>query len=136
MSVGNDVINLVGVPFLNGGRNPQVGLDCWGLVMEAYFRLTGNRLPDFRIDAMDADRIAGEILNQETSPAWELFDKPGIGRVVVIKNHPRFKNHTGLCISDTRFIHTMGKMNAVIDRLNSPAWRNRIYGYYRWMKEK
>jgi len=36
---------LVGVPYLRGGRDPEVALDCWGLVMvDAECR--GLRLPD------------------------------------------------------------------------------------------
>ena len=40
---------LVGVPFVDGGRDPGKGLDCWGLVREAYKRITNREMADFDI---------------------------------------------------------------------------------------
>lgn len=37
---------LIGVPFLDGGRDPGEGLDCWGVVLEFYRRRFGVNVPD------------------------------------------------------------------------------------------
>ena len=47
----------IGVPFLDGGRDPSVGLDCWGLflLVEKEF---GISVPDFTIPCDDAESIS------------------------------------------------------------------------------
>ena len=57
-----DVHDLIGKPFVSGGRDVEIGMDCWGLVMEIYMRY-GVRLPDFKVDAFAfnaIDALAGE----------------------------------------------------------------------------
>ncbi len=56
--------DLIGVPFVDGGRSPDTGLDCWGLALEIY-RRAGVALPDFKISAMDAATINAELSANE-----------------------------------------------------------------------
>ena len=37
--------DLIGIPYVDYGRDPHKGLDCWGLAMELY-RRRGIQLPD------------------------------------------------------------------------------------------
>ena len=41
-----EISDLIGVPFVSRGRDPKIGLDCWGLVMEIGRRM-GKNIPDF-----------------------------------------------------------------------------------------
>ena len=41
-----DYSDLIGVPFKNQGRDKNIGLDCYGLVMEVYKKL-GIQLPEY-----------------------------------------------------------------------------------------
>ena len=52
--------DLIGLPFIDGGRDPSVGFDCWGLSTEV-FRRYGIELPDYKISCEDASRISRQI---------------------------------------------------------------------------
>lgn len=121
------------IPFVDGGRD-ESGVDCWGCVMLAYKILTGKDLPDFKVGAMNVRKIFAIVNHQDAFGDWVQVDGPSRGVVVVIKNHPEFVNHTGLCIDDKNFIHSMKKMGTVVDRLSSILWKNRIHAYYRYAR--
>ncbi len=124
------VLDLIGIPFLDKGRDPKKGLDCWGLVRCAYLVLRNVDLPDFQICAYNTREVGKEIDYQCVYGKWNKVGGPETGCIVVIKNHPRIVNHAGTCIDDERFIHTMKKTGSVIERLDHPLWKNRIVGYY------
>ncbi|MBW8001777.1 MAG: NlpC/P60 family protein [Planctomycetes bacterium] len=124
--------NLIGIPFVNKGRDPKLGLDCWGLVIHCYSILKGVQLPDFQICALDSKKVGDEISYQCLYGKWNKVEGPETGCVVVIKNHPKIVNHAGLCIDDKTFIHTLKKTGSVIERIKHPLWSNRIVGYYRY----
>ncbi len=48
--------DLIGIPYVDYCREPQKGLDCWGLAMELY-RRRGIKLPDNLFDHQDAKLI-------------------------------------------------------------------------------
>lgn len=127
------VEELVGVPFVDGGRDFRTGLDCWGLVREAYKRVNRAELPDFKICAFHSAIINLQINDQASlRNVWQKIEKPERGCLVLIKNHPRFINHIGLCVDEQHFIHTLKKLNAVIEPLNHPLWKRRTRGFFRY----
>ena len=73
--------DLIGVPFVDGGRDPKSGLDCWGLVKEA-FRRQGCEVPDYHISAIEAADIAGTMKRQEDD--WISLDGPRVGCLVLL----------------------------------------------------
>ena len=123
--------DLVGVPFVNGGRNVAEGLDCWGLVMEV-FRQYGITLPDFTIDTFAyqaIDALAGEEIE---SRKWEEVYNPtdrDVPLVILMRMHPNLITHAGVLLRSNRIIHTMKCTGVVISRLI--AFKSRIAGYYR-----
>jgi cell wall-associated NlpC family hydrolase len=120
--------DLIGIPFKDGGRN-KAGYDCWGLVCEV-FRRIGIELPDYKISCEDASRINQEISIQRKE--WRRCEGPiPVPALVVIRfNEVEFCNHTGVYIGNGRFIHTREKIGVNIDRIDSPAWKRKIEGYY------
>ena len=58
--------DLIGVPFVDGGRDAKSGLDCWGLVKEV-FRRQGYEVPDYHISAIEAADIAGVDASRQTA---------------------------------------------------------------------
>lgn len=120
-------VDLIGRPFENGGRGPH-GFDCWGLVREVYAR-RGVLLDDYRIDAMDFPAVGAEIDQQRVK--WVEVAKPEPYCIVLIRfNSPSHPNHIGVCLDKNHFIHAREKAGVCIDRLDSPAWRHRIEGFY------
>lgn len=130
----NDIYDLLGVPFIDGGRDYTIGLDCWGCVMIACKILINKDLPDFKICAKDAEKVGKKIEAEQLFGPWTEIGGPESGALVVIRYHPVFKNHTGVCIDDKKFIHALDKTGVVVGSLESIAWKKRIAGYYRYAR--
>ncbi len=117
--------DLIGVPFVDGGRDKS-GLDCWGLVKEA-FRRQGCEVPDYHISAVEAADIAGTMKRQEDD--WVRLNGPHVGCLVLLRLTPGlWANHVGIYIGDGRFLHAYLPTGVCIDRLR--RWQSRIVGYY------
>jgi cell wall-associated NlpC family hydrolase len=127
-----DFQDLIGVPFVDGGRDVSTGLDCWGLVAEI-FRRSGIDLPDYQISAADCLRIAQEIETERLTGRWNKHEYPlvPIPAIVVMRyNKPGIWNHTGVYLGGGRFLHTREKIGVTIERVDSPIWQRRIEGFY------
>ncbi len=119
--------DLIGLPFIDGGRNPTVGLDCWGLSTEV-FRRYGITLPDYKISCEDASRIHSEV--NEQRPWWRRCEGDIPIPALVVIRFTVYCDHTGVYIGQGRFIHTRKRIGVNIDRIDNPAWANRIEGFY------
>lgn len=118
--------DLIGAPFVDGGRDPKTGLDCWGLVKEA-FRRQGCEVPDYHISAIEAADIADTMKRQEDD--WIRLDGPRAGCLVLLRLTPGlWANHVGIYIGDGRFLHAYLPTGVCVDRLR--RWQSRIVGYY------
>lgn len=128
-----DVADLVGIPFVSKGRNPETGLDCWGLVMEVGRRM-GKNIPDFYVDAMDSKQIGA--IKSFAEKDWTQIDKPETGVIVGIRLDraclPDVTQHFGVCLDRRRFIHTMQDTGVIITDLNHRFFKNIITGFYHW----
>ena len=123
-----DVTDLIGKPFVDGGRGAD-GYDCLGLVREIY-RRAGVDFPDYTGCCYDFEKFYRGFL--EERPRWtrhELPDVP-VPAVVAIRFNAPMVNHIGVYIGEGKFIHTREKTGAVIELVESPAWKRRIEGYY------
>src|SRR5690606_39227126 len=102
---------------------------------EFFLRAAGIALP-LHPAPTDRGDLIQEIVTRETStPAWEPLAVPGPLAVVLLRTHPRYPgmvNHLGVCLGSVNFLHIMRARRAVIERLDSPLWRDRIEGFYRW----
>jgi cell wall-associated NlpC family hydrolase len=124
--------DLVGIPFVDGGRDPATGLDCWGIVMAAMRKL-GKEVPDFKISCWAVRDIAGAFAIAVLD--FEKAEGPAEGTIVAMAQdpeHPDTVQHFGVCIGGGRFLHAMEKIRSCAPRLDHPFWKNRIRGYYRW----
>ncbi len=54
------VADLIGVPFLEFGRNPEIGLDCYGLCIECA-RRNGKILKDVALQKFDKNKVQNTI---------------------------------------------------------------------------
>ncbi len=126
--------DLIGKKFVNGGRDVQTGMDCWGLVMEVYRRY-GITIPDFTVDAFAfhaIDLLAGEAMVERV---WEEVCHPYSREaplVVLMRMHPELITHAGVFVGNKRIIHTM-KGTGVIMSHTAPL-QSRIAGYYRYVQ--
>lgn len=132
-----DYNDLIGVPFVNHGRDITQGLDCYGLVVEVYRRM-GIILPEFNADWDDCQKINGIIRGEAGKPTWKRCRPPlPTPCVVAIRmgTPPGIVNHTGVYIGNRKFIHTRAKIGVCVNRIDSPAWRGVIEAFYEYVGE-
>ena len=110
---------LIGIPFVNGGRDVATGVDCWGLVMHVY-GLYDVGLPDFTVDAFAyqaIDALAGDsIVSRCWHPVLSIHTaKPPV--VALMRIHHRWTNHAGVYVGDNTVLHTTEKTGVVRSKL-------------------
>ena len=124
-----DYRELIGVPFVNGGRTPQEGFDCWGLTRYIFEHYHGIVLPDYRIDCYNASAINSNILG-ETKKKWTKIEEPTSPCVIVMRFNSPIANHVGVYLGKGDFIHTAEKMGVNINSIFLPYWKRHIDGFY------
>jgi cell wall-associated NlpC family hydrolase len=105
--------DLVGTPYHYGGRSPQTGFDCSGLVYYAHLQ-AGLRLPRTSYGQF---KVTEPIALRHLQPGDLVFFRLS-----------RYKiSHVGIYIGHHHFIHapSSGK-DVTIDDLNDPYWRKRF----------
>lgn len=109
-------LGLLDTGYQFGGRNPEAGLDCSGMVSYIVEQISGRRLPH------NAAQIAGITRPIETS---EL--RPG--DLVFFNTMRRPHSHMGIYMGDGRFIHAPSSRGKVrIERLDNSYFRPRLDG--------
>lgn len=122
--------DLIGLPFIDGGRDPSIGLDCWGLIMEVTRRM-GIELPDYHIQCFDAESIISQVKKDRNK--WTKVTAPSKGCIVGMARSVEFPdsiNHFGVCINSNTFLHSVEKAGVVSTRVNNSLFKKSIKGYY------
>lgn len=127
-----EVKDLLGVPFVDGGRDIKKGVDCWGLFVEVMRRF-GYQVPDYKVSCFDAESIGG--IYQAGVGAWQRVGAAAPGLAVAMATHeaaPDMIQHFGVAISSRTFIHTLEKTGVIITKFSDPFFSRKIKGFYRW----
>lgn len=127
-----DVFEYMDIPFVNGGRSRESGLDCWGLVCLVYREKLGLDLPPHpEADADNGEQVRS-LIAQDEAESWREVDRADRreGDVVVlrVKGLPW---HVGVLVDPLRFVHTSRVKGVCVERLESVHWASRIVGYRR-----
>lgn len=121
----DNLMSLVGVPFVYGGRGPE-SFDCYGLIMECASR-SGIVLPDF---GFTSDQALASAMMGATMPQWALT--PPAGSAIVLMRTGRYICHVGFMLDEDRMIHTWEHSGGVtIQRIQE--WKHRIVGFYKYV---
>jgi cell wall-associated NlpC family hydrolase len=127
------VSDLIGIPFKDRGRT-IAGVDCYGLMLMALNRY-GITVPDIDVSCYATKEISDIV--KEQKPSWIRVETPEPGDVILMNNdndHPEVSQHVGVYVGDGRFIHALEKIGVCICKMDSPLWKTRIEGVYRWNK--
>jgi cell wall-associated NlpC family hydrolase len=109
-------LGLLDTGYRFGGRNPEAGLDCSGMVSYIVEQVSGQRLPH------NAAQIAAR-----TRPITVGELQPG--DLVFFNTLNRRHSHMGVYMGDGRFIHAPSSRGRVrIERLDNPYFAKRIDG--------
>ncbi|WP_242533492.1 C40 family peptidase [Niveibacterium umoris] len=119
-SMGNDVVvfavSLVDTGYRFGGRNPEAGLDCSGMVSYVMEQVAGVRLPH---NAAEIAARARPVDREKMRP----------GDLVFFNTMRRPFSHMGIYIGDGRFVHAPSTNGAVrIERLDTAYFAQRFDG--------
>lgn len=117
--------DLVGKPFLRGGRGPDA-YDCWG-VLQCVLRRLGHTPTDFP--------SRPELLRYALQDEWQPLEKheirPGDG-ILLRSIDPAYEWHVGLVLDRCWMLHAADGIGVVTERFDSPAHVRRIAGFYRF----
>jgi NlpC/P60 family putative phage cell wall peptidase len=124
----------VGTPFHHQGRQPGLGMDCIGVIVEAG-KVFGVREP--------------EVPRYSRQPNWEEFigsiERAGLREInpedvrqgdVLVFKVGRNQPHVALLAADDRIIHAHMGIKRVVEAGLSKAWRSRIVKVYRFPGEQ
>jgi cell wall-associated NlpC family hydrolase len=109
-------LGLLDTGYRFGGRNPDAGLDCSGMVSYIVEQITGRRLPH------NAAKIA-----ELTRPIPVSLLQPG--DLVFFNTAKRRHSHMGIYMGEGKFVHAPSSRGRIrIERLDSPYFGPRIDG--------
>ncbi|AMO36807.1 C40 family peptidase [Thauera humireducens] len=109
-------LGLLDTGYRFGGRNPEAGLDCSGMVAWIVENISGKRLPH------NAAQIADRTRPIELSQLQP-------GDLVFFNTMKRRHSHMGIYIGDGRFVHAPSSRGSVrVERLDSRYFAPRIDG--------
>jgi len=120
----------VGIPYKEKGRDLN-GVDCWGLVRLVYDEQFNIKLPSFTTEYHQEDTLRIQELFSQYKEGWVQVDEPSEGTAVLFRVFG-MESHIGIAISSTHFLHAREGYESAIESFNSPQWRNRILGYYKY----
>ena len=115
---GNDVVmfalGLIDTGYRFGGKNPEAGLDCSGMVTYIYGRAAGVKVPG---NAADIAKRGRTISRDRLRP----------GDLVFFNTRNFSASHVGIYIGDDRFVHAPSSQGRVrIDHLGATYFAQRF----------
>jgi cell wall-associated NlpC family hydrolase len=112
----HEAVRQVGTAYHYGGRSPETGFDCSGLVAHAFEEAWGLELP----------RTA-QALAKAGKPVRRADLRPG--DLVFYNTRNRPYSHVGIYIGEGRFVHAPRRGAKVrIESLETRYWRSRFNG--------
>ena len=127
------VDDLIGVPFVGKGRDKH-GFDCYGLAKEV-FRRYGCEIPEYYAEWDNNDACTEFAHKSMNGGLWRRLEEPKEPCLMAIRFGVKrgIVNHSGVYIGNGMFIHTRERTGVCIEKINSPAWRGLIEGYYEYI---
>lgn len=124
----------VGVPFLDHGRTPATGWDCWGLWRHVGASAGLGVLPDYgesydRADGEGAQKVAAAI--DLYLGSWRRLSAPRPGSMLVFRRFGR-AFHVGFALDRCEMLHVhRGAIGGtVIERFDGLVWGRLLDGAF------
>ena len=109
-------IGMIGIRYTFGGRNPDTGFDCSGLVRYVFDRVTGRSLPH---NSFEMARMGTSVSQHELQP----------GDLVFFNTRGQRFSHVGIYVGEGRFIHAPSRGGRVhIVNMGDRYWVSRFNG--------
>lgn len=112
-----EALNLVGTPYRMGGRRPDTGLDCSGLVRHVYKQTHNIELPH---NAREISLRGEPVARSELQP----------GDLVFFNTLGRPFSHVGIYKGDGQFVHASSRRDrrVIVSDMRASYWARRFDG--------
>lgn len=109
-------MGMIGIRYTFGGRNPDTGFDCSGLVRYVFDRVTGRSLPH---NSFEMARMGTSVDQGQLQP----------GDLVFFNTRGKRYSHVGIYVGEGRFIHAPSRGGRVhIVNMGDRYWVSRFNG--------
>jgi cell wall-associated NlpC family hydrolase len=125
----------LGIPYKHNGRDLS-GLDCWGLIIDAFRSDKGIILLDLCAYDEKGCVIGGNEAIENHYKCYSEHGAPVFFDVLLFRNKDGNIFHAALYLSRSRFLHAHKRAGVVIDRLDKKVWSERLAGIYRYKEIK
>ena len=146
MLVHTVVDKYLGTDYIDNGRNPIKGLDCWGLIMCIIEDLFGIEFPNLNYKKFGLLRNyvksgkSGQpvfigskeaIIKDYDMSSWvtPVKTQPLLGDLILICPIENLAIHAGVYLKSGKFIHAIVGQGVIVSEINN--WVKQIEGYYR-----
>lgn len=136
MTAKEIVDKYVGIDYIDNGRNPNIGLDCWGLIMCIMEDLFGVIVPDLNYRKFSLLRHKNSIIKNYDMSTWvdPVDKKYRLGDLMLICPIENLPIHAGIYLIGEQFIHAVSGQGVITS--DTVKWKSQIEGYYRLKKER
>lgn len=127
----NGLNNLVGVPFLHKGRDPKIGLDCFGVVIEIY-KWYGITISDAWAYDEGLPGKQKMTIVHAIGEEWSRIGLPEVPCVCLFK-WGAVPTHIGVYVERNKFIHSLkAREQVIVERVDLQPYKNALEGYYEY----
>lgn len=126
-----DYEKYIGIPYVEDGRDPAVGLDCKGLLL-VLLKDLGIDLPDICSEsdwAKCGRNLFVEKYHENTFEIEQSDLEPG--DLIMVRGRSGVGDHVAVCVGDGQFIHSVFGVGVVKGRLSEKSVQRRMLGCYR-----
>jgi cell wall-associated NlpC family hydrolase len=121
------------VKYRRNGRNPKIGLDCWGMVMCVIYDIHNIELPDPNYQLRTLVKENHSIFETYDISKWVTKTENLIyGDIILFYSIKDLPIHVGVYLGKQRFIHSIMPYGARIEELE--RYKTKVAGYYRLRK--
>jgi len=146
MIVANIVDKYLGIDYIDNGRDPIVGLDCWGLIICVVKDVFSIVFPDLNYKKFGLLRnyvksgksgqpvfigSKEDIIKDYDMSSWVIPVKtqPLLGDLILICPIENLAIHAGVYLKSGKFIHSITGQGVIVSEVST--WAKQIEGYYR-----
>lgn len=124
----------IGLKYKEKGRDFD-GVDCWGLVRLFYKNELKIDLPSFSSEYTQTDVQRIEELIAQYKEGWESTEQPEEDSIVLFRVLGS-ESHVGIVVNKEQFLHVRENQDSAIENFDSPFWKKRIVGYFKYSENK
>lgn len=118
-----EYLDLIGIQYKKKGRDPLSGLDCYGLLIEA-FKRAGKTIPEY--DSPDSSTGIVALINSEIR-LWKKIEEPQQGAAALYRVPGLL--HCAYLLTKDLLLHSWEPAAGVLVEPRE-EWDKRLIGYY------